>query len=98
MNTQDLVQRLLEGPQPSSSRELIGLPEASVRRPARGTIFVAAYRDETGRQVQRTTGTRDRAAAQAIADEWEAAAKRKRAALGPPPKKPTLRVRPFASG
>jgi hypothetical protein len=90
LSAKDLVQHLLEGRQPWSSRELL---EASVHLPARGTIFIAAYRDETGRQVQRTTGTRDRSAAQAIADEMEAAAKRKRAAASPPPKKPTIRVR-----
>jgi hypothetical protein len=93
MNAEALVDCVLDSNQPFSSRELIELLEASVHLPARGTIYMAAYRDEFGQPVQRSTRTRDRLAAQAIADEWEAAAKRKRAALGPQPKKPTVRVR-----
>ena len=54
---------------------------------------MATFRDETGNQVWKATGQRDRRAAQAIADELEAAAKRKRFAQGGPPKNLVLRVR-----
>jgi hypothetical protein len=69
------------------------LAEASVHRPCRGTRWVATFRDETENQVWKATGFTDRKAAQAIADELEAAAKRKRFAQGGPPRKSTIRVR-----
>ena len=69
------------------------LGEASVHLPHHGSIWVAAYRDETGRPRFRTTGLRDKAAALAVAREWEAEAPRKREAQGPVPPKPTVRVR-----
>jgi hypothetical protein len=55
---------------------------------------MASYRDETGKQVWKSTGQVDRAAAQAIADRLEREARAKRAAQAPRPKKPTIRVRP----
>jgi hypothetical protein len=69
------------------------LLEASVHLPRRGTRWMASYRDEAGRQVWKATGQRDRTAAQAIADELEAEAKRKRDAQGAQPKEPSVRVR-----
>jgi hypothetical protein len=44
--------------------------------------------------VWKSTGQRDRRAAQVIADQLAAEAKRKRAAQGGLPRKPTIRVRP----
>ena len=92
--TKDIVRILVENDDPPPAWKLIELLEASVHRPRRGTIFIASYRDETGKQVWRSTGQRDRAAAQAIANRWEAEARRKRAAQAPRPAKPTIRVRP----
>jgi Sigma-70, region 4 len=69
------------------------LGEASVHRPHRGNVWVAAFQDENGRHVWKSTGQRDRNAAQAIADEWEAEAREKRAAQGVQGKMPTIRVR-----
>jgi hypothetical protein len=58
------------------------MTEASVHLPRRGKVWVAAFRDEHGEPRWRSTGLTDRKAAQAIADEMEAAARRKRAELG----------------
>jgi DNA-binding NarL/FixJ family response regulator len=91
MTIQKLVQILLESDLPLSAQ---GLIEASVHLPKRGSIFMASFRDEHGRQVQRTTHQRDRAAAQAVADNLEADAREKRLAM--PwinPGKPRIRVR-----
>jgi hypothetical protein len=90
MNAEEIVGMLLEADGPLHIYALID--EASVHLPRRGTRWVAAFTDENGRQVWKSTGQRDRTAAQAIADEWEAAAKRKRLVLGVPPKKPVIRV------
>ena len=91
MNAEEIVGMLLEADGPLRICALID--EASVHLPHRGTRWMATFRDETGKQVWKATGLTDRLAAQAIADELEAAAKRKRAAQGGPPKKPVLRVR-----
>jgi hypothetical protein len=91
MTIEELVRILLEADGPLRIYPLIN--EASVHLPRRGTRWVAAFQDENGRQVWKSTGQRVRAAAQAIADELEAAAKRKRFALGGAPKKPVIRVR-----
>ena len=90
MTTEQLVKNLIGLDHSFSARSLI---EASVHLPRRGTRWVAAFTDENGRQVWKSTGQRDRTAAQAIADELEAAARRKRFAQGGPPKKPVIRVR-----
>jgi hypothetical protein len=70
------------------------LLDASVHLPRRSSRWVAAFRDETGRQVWRTTGLREKGAALALAQEWEATAKRKREAHGALPGQPVVRVRP----
>ena len=92
MNAEEIVGMLLEADGPLRICALID--EASVHLPRRGTCWVAAFTDENGRQVWKATGQRDRRAAQAIADELEAAAKRKRAAQCEQPHKPVIRVRP----
>lgn len=66
--------------------------EASVHLPRRGHKWIAAFRDENGQPVWRTTGLSDRQAAQSMADEWEAEARSKRAAQGVQTK-PKIRVR-----
>ena len=90
MEPKELVEILIQADGPVSARSLI---EASVHLPRRGSRWVAAFRDETGRQVSKTTRLRDRNKALTIALEWEAAAARKRAAQGALPRKPTIRVR-----
>ena len=91
MEPHNIVEILIESDGPVSARRLI---EVSVHLPNRGTKWVAAFRDETGRQVWRTTGLRDREPALALAKEWEADVKRKRAAQGAVPPRLTIRVRP----
>lgn len=86
-----LVSALLQAEAPVSARNLI---EASVHLPRRGSRWVAAFRDETGRQVWRSTGLRGRGRALAQARAWEEEAKRKRATQAVAPRKPTIRVRP----
>jgi len=70
MSIEELLRILLEAEGPICIARLID--EASVHRPRRGSLWVASYRDETGKQVWKSTGERDRAAAQAIADQLEA--------------------------
>jgi len=91
MRPNDIVEILIQANGPVCARSLV---EVSVHLPHRGSRWVAAFRDETGRQVWRTTGMRDRKAALALAQEWEQAAKRKREAQGALPRKPVMRVRP----
>ncbi len=91
MNAERIVECLLDLDRLACLEDLVH--EASVHLPHRGKIWVAAYRDEYGQPVWRTTGLSDRKAAQAKADAWEEAARRKRAAQGVLPKKPTIRVR-----
>jgi DNA-binding NarL/FixJ family response regulator len=94
MKIQNLVHSLLSSHYPLDTQALI---EASVHLPRRGTIFVASFTDESGRQIQRSTHQRNRTAAQALADQWETDAQRKRAATqAAQPGKPRIRVR-FAS-
>ncbi len=91
MRPNEIVEILIQADTPVSARSLV---EVSVHLPSRGTRWVATFRDETGRQVWRTTGLRDRKAALALAQEWERDAKRKRAAQAPLPCKPVMRIRP----
>jgi hypothetical protein len=87
----DIVEILIQADGPVSARRLV---EVSVHLPNRGTRWIASFRDGTGRQVWRTTRMRDRSAALALGQRWEQEAKRKRAAQGAAPRKPTIRVRP----
>lgn len=87
----DIVQILIETDSPVSARRLV---EVSVHLPRRGTRWVAAFLDGTGRQVWRSTGLREREPALALGKRWEADAKRKRAAQGAVPTRLTIRVRP----
>jgi hypothetical protein len=91
MGPRRIVEILMATDGPVCARSLI---EASVHLPHRGSRFVATYRDERGKQVWRSTGLRDRAAALVLAQEWEAQAKRNRSAQRAPLRKPTIRVRP----
>ena len=91
MEPLEIVHILIETDSPVSARRLM---EVSVHLPRRGTRWVAAFRDETGKQIWRSTGSRDREPALALAKEWEADVKRKRAAQGPVPPRLTIRVRP----
>jgi DNA-binding CsgD family transcriptional regulator len=90
----DIVQILIETDSPVSARRLV---EVSVHLPRRGTRWVAAFRDATGRQVWRTTGLREREPALVLARRWEAGAKRQRAAHPAAPPKLTIRVRPSSA-
>ncbi len=90
MAPNELVEILIQADGPVCARWLL---EFSVHLPHRGSRYVAAFRDETGRKVWRTTGLRDRKAAMAVAREWEADARRKRLAQGALPRKPVIRVR-----
>ncbi len=47
------------------------LPEATVHLPARGKIFVAAFWGPDGKQVWRSTGSKNRREALRIAQSWE---------------------------
>jgi DNA-binding CsgD family transcriptional regulator len=66
--------------------------EASVHLPHRGKIWRASFRDETGRQRWRSTGTTDRSAALALAKQWEEEARRKRGPGLRPPEKALIRA------
>ena len=91
MRPHDIVEDLIRADGPVSARRLV---EVSLHLPNRGTKWIASFRDETGRQVWRTTGMRERSAALARGQQWEQEARRKRAAQGAAPRKPTIRVRP----
>jgi hypothetical protein len=91
MEPREIVRILIETDSPVSARRLV---EVSVHLPRRGTRWVAAFRDATGRQVWRSTGLREREPALALGKRWEADAKRKRAAQGAVPTRLTIRVRP----
>src|SRR5580765_5737621 len=68
--------------------------EATVCRSPRSRRWVAVFTGpEPRKQVWRSTGLTDRAAALARAREWEADARRERAASGALTRKPTIRVR-----
>ncbi len=77
MNAAELNQLQFQPGAPPSARNLI---EASVHRPNRGRIWVATYRDGSGRQFWRSTGLSDRSAALILAQELERAARQRRAA------------------
>jgi hypothetical protein len=84
--------------QPSAGLNARNLIEASVHLPHRGRRWIATFRDEAGTQVWKATGLTDRKAAQAIADELEAEAKRKRAAQRGPTRRPVSRANvPFTA-
>lgn len=68
--------------------------EASVHRSTRSRVYMASFTGPAGGQIWKSTGLRDRESALALAQRWEADAKRKRAAQGAVPRKPTNRVRP----
>jgi len=91
MEARQIVEMLLAADGPIGIRTLF---DASVHLPPRGSLWVAAYRDDTGRPIWRTTRLRRRGAALALAKEWENEAKRKRAAQGALPRRPSIRVRP----
>lgn len=91
VKARELIENLLNQQKYPSARALL---EASIHLPRRGSRWVASYRDETGKQVWKSTGQRGRDAAQAVADEWEQAARQKRLVRETHPKKPTIRVRP----
>jgi len=91
MEPKEIVEILIQTDAPVSARRLI---EVSVHLPRRGTKWVAAFRDAEGRQIWRTTGLSEREPALALAKEWEADVKRKRAAQGAVPTRLTIRVRP----
>jgi hypothetical protein len=50
---------------------------ATVLKKPTSQFWFAAFRDATGRQRRQTTGTTDKAKAKRIAEQYEAAAKRK---------------------
>ncbi len=91
MGPHEIIEMLLKAGGVVRARWLI---EASVHLPRRGTRWIASFRNEEGRQVWRSTGIQSRRKALAIAQQWEEEARRKRAAQGVPPRKPTIRVRP----
>ena len=91
MGPREIVEILIESDGPVNVRSLI---EASIYLPNRSSRWVATFRDETGRQVWRTTGLRSRKLALALARQWEKQARLKRAGQGALPCKPTIRVRP----
>ncbi len=91
MRPDEIVDVLIETESPRCAR---GLIEATVHLPSRSGRWVATFRDGTGRQLWRATGSRNRRKALALAKEWEREAKRKRAAQGAGPRKPIMRVRP----
>src|SRR5262245_60078081 len=73
---------------------LLDLDEATVRRPPRGTRWIAVFTSaKPGKQTWRSTGMTNRTAALALAREWEADARKRRAQLGRFTRKPTIRVR-----
>jgi hypothetical protein len=87
----EIVEILIETVGPVCARHLV---EVSVHLPRRGSRWVASFRDETGRQVWRTTGLRDREPALVLARRWEGEAKRRQAAQPAAPTRLTIRVRP----
>jgi len=92
MDAQTVVARLLDHNPPI-------LAEASVHLPRRGTKWVALFMgSEPGRQVWRSTGLTDRAAALALARKWEAQARKQRLVQGGRPKPASVRVRRSRSG
>ena len=89
MSATTTVQALRGDGQRPSAREII---EASVHRPRRGRLYVASFRDETGRQRWQRTGLSDRKAALILAQELENQARRKRGFGAKQPQKALVRV------
>ena len=73
------------------------LSEASVHRPNRSRVWVAAFTGPVGGPVQRSTGLTDRTQALLVARQWEAEARAERARLGHTTRKPVWRVPRSAS-
>jgi len=92
MEPHEIVQVLIESDEPLNIEALID--EASVHLPRRGSLWVASFRDGTGRQLWRATGSRSRKEALALAKQWEEEARRRRARQGVLPPRPVIRVRP----
>jgi hypothetical protein len=90
MSATAFIDLLLSSDSPPSARSLV---EASVHRPHRGQLWVAGFRDETGRQRWRSTGSTDRRAALVIARELERAAQRARDNQANVTGEPLFRVR-----
>jgi hypothetical protein len=90
MEARELVHVLIETDSSVSAWHLV---EVSVHLPNRGTKWIAAFRDHTGRRTWRSTRMRSRRAALAQGKEWEQAAQQKRSAQGALPGKPIMRVR-----
>lgn len=90
MTATALVQAPRQGTHRPSARDIL---EASIHLPRRGRLYVASFRDENGRQRWKATGLSDRRAALIVAQEWEAEARRRRAAQIAPPSKALIRVR-----
>jgi hypothetical protein len=90
MSATALVQAPRQATQRLSARDIL---EASVHLPRRGKLYVASFRDENGRQRWKATGLADRRAALIVAQEWEAEARRRRAAQVPQQSKALIRVR-----
>lgn len=74
------------------------LIEASVHLPRRGQRWIASFRNEQGRQQWKSTGLTDKSAALLIAQEWEAAARRKRGTAPETPRKALVRARGSGEG
>ena len=94
MGPRRIVEILIAADGPVCVRSLV---DASVHKSTRSTRWVAAFRDETGRQVWRATGLREREPALVLARRWEAEAKRRGAAQPAAPPKLTIRVRPSSA-
>ena len=91
MTAEKIVAALLDGNALVPARRLL---DATVRLPPRGHKWLAVYTGvEPGKQVWRSTGLTDRSAALALAKEWEAQARRRRAELGLKPRRPSIRAR-----
>jgi len=92
MDAQTVVARLLDHNPPI-------LAEASVHLPRRGTKWVALFTGPLpGKQIWRSTGLTDRAAALALARKWELEARQKRLAQGTRQRPASVRVRRSSSG
>jgi hypothetical protein len=85
-----IIQTLLDE-QPSIQSRLC---EASVHRPTRSRVWVAAFTGPAGGQVQKSTGLMDRDQALLVAKKWEREARAQRARLVAFPRKPSIRVQP----
>ena len=91
MNAEEIVGMLLEADGPLHIYALID--EASVHLPRRGRLWMASYRNGSGRQYWRSTGETDRRAALVIAQELERAARRERGDQANLTADPLVRVR-----